>query len=151
MQLDYVVSGRAEFRSVIDGIAAMADGLISVLRAHRGSTVDLEAGTAPRGRGRAATDRKPRSRQRSVEAPTVKRAPGRRRTSRSKPAEPVETTPAVSSGGPSSREPTNGGAMPSAKMVAYARNLASSKSVPLPPGFDTDFGTCRRFLDQHAR
>jgi len=151
MQLDDIVSGRTEFRSVIDGIAAMADGLIAVLRAHRGSTVDLEAGTAPRGRGRAATDRKPRSRQRSVEVPTAKRAPGRRRTSRSKPAEPVETTPAVSSVGSSSRKPTNAGAMPSAKMVAYAKSLANSKNVPLPPGFDTDFGTCRRFLDQHAR
>ena len=46
---------------------------------------------------------------------------------------------------------TKGGATPSAKMVAYAKSLATSKKVPLPLGFDSDFGTCRRFLDQHAR
>src|SRR5215213_3670988 len=41
MQLDEIVSGRIDFRSIIDGIAGIAEQLIEVLRAHPGSTVDL--------------------------------------------------------------------------------------------------------------
>ncbi len=148
MQLDDIVSGRAEFRSVIDGIAAMADGLITVLREHSGKTVDLEAAPATRARGHAAPGGRPRTRPRSAEATTVKRATGRRRTSRSKQA---ETSAPMSSTGVPTRGATQAGATPSEKMVAYAKSLANSKNVPLPTGFDTDFGTCRRFLDQHAR
>ena len=158
MQLDDIVSGRAEFRSVIDGIAAMADGLIAVLRAHGGKTVDLEAPAAARVSRRASPNGRPKGRQpagpRTEEAPTAKRATGRRRTSRSKPAEPARTTVSLA-GAPLAGTPdgaaTKGGATPSAKMVAYAKSLATSKKVPLPLGFDSDFGTCRRFLDQHAR
>ena len=148
MQLDDIVSGRAEFRSVIDGIAAMADGLITVLREHSGKTVDLEAAPATRTRGHAAPGGRPRTRPRSAEATTVKRATGRRRTPRSKQA---ETSAPMSSTGVPTRGATQAGATPSEKMVAYAKSLANSKNVPLPTGFDTDFGTCRRFLDQHAR
>src|SRR5204863_3741522 len=46
MQLDDIVSGRTDFRSVIDGIAGMAEQLIEVLRGHPGSTVDLGLATA---------------------------------------------------------------------------------------------------------
>src|SRR3974390_1098113 len=37
------------------------------------------------------------------------------------------------------------------KMVTYARNLARSKKVTLPEGYQQDFNACRRFLDEHAR
>ena len=133
---------------MIDGIAAMADGLITVLREHSGKTVDLEATPATRTRGHAAPGGRPRTRPRSAEATTVKRATGRRRTPRSKQA---ETSAPMSSTGVPTRGATQAGATPSEKMVAYAKSLANSKNVPLPTGFDTDFGTCRRFLDQHAR
>ncbi|MEE9475434.1 MAG: DNA topoisomerase, partial [Roseateles sp.] len=41
MRLDDVVVGKADFRAVIDEIAAEADRLITVLRQHNGGTVDL--------------------------------------------------------------------------------------------------------------
>ena len=43
MQLDAVVTGQADFRTVIDGIAAEADKLISVLRQRSGGVVRLQA------------------------------------------------------------------------------------------------------------
>ncbi len=149
MQLDDIVSGRTEFRSVIDGIAEMADQLIAILRGHHGSTVDLETSPALPGRGRARSGGKPGTRKRPTDASSVKRAPSRHRSS--KPTGSAEPAATASSAEAANRRSTNGGAAPSAKMVAYAKSLASNKNVPLPPGYDRDFGTCRRFLDQHAR
>jgi DNA topoisomerase-3 len=50
-----------------------------------------------------------------------------------------------------SRPVKSGGSAPTAKMVAYAKSLAGTKNVTLPPGYDQDFDACRRFLDQHSR
>jgi hypothetical protein len=36
------------------------------------------------------------------------------------------------------------------RMVAYAQKLAKARNLALPPGYERDFGACRRFLDQHG-
>jgi DNA topoisomerase III len=46
MQLDDIVSGRTDFRAVIDGISGMAEQLIGVLRRHPGNTIDLSLASA---------------------------------------------------------------------------------------------------------
>ena len=60
MRLDEVVTGRVQFKGVIDEIAAEAAKLIAVLRQHTGALVDLSRPApiaARRGRGRARTKR----------------------------------------------------------------------------------------------
>src|SRR5207253_2539050 len=52
MQLDDIVSGRTDFRVVIDGIAAMAGQLIEILRGTPASAVDLSPAAAAAVRGR---------------------------------------------------------------------------------------------------
>jgi DNA topoisomerase-3 len=54
MRLDDVVVGKADFRAVIDEIAGEADRLITVLRQHSGSTVDLSQPVSVRNRCGAA-------------------------------------------------------------------------------------------------
>ena len=145
MQLDDIVSGRIDFRAVIDGIAGMAEQLIAVLRAHPGSTVDLGLATATTSRGR----RQPRAVRRPNKGPSAARAPRQRRS-----AEPGDATPPTTDKDPEvpPNRPTKArGSPPTAKMVAYAKSLAGNKKVRLPPGCTQDFETCRRFLDQHAR
>jgi DNA topoisomerase-3 len=145
MQLDDIVSGRIDFRTVIDGIAGMAEQLIAVLRAHPGSTVDLGLATATTSRGR----RQPRAVRRPNKGPSAARAPRQRRS-----AEPGDATPPTTDKDPEvpPTRPTKArGSPPTAKMVAYAKSLAGNKKVRLPPGCTQDFETCRRFLDQHAR
>ncbi len=122
MQLDAVVTGRADFRKVIDAIAAEAEKLIAVLQNRSAGTVNLEAAPAKPSR-RRTTSAKPK------------------RTRKAK-ATPAEAAPEKSS--------ARRDAAPTARMVAYAENLAKSKKVQLPPGYDQDFQACRRFLDQHG-
>ncbi|HEY1432099.1 MAG TPA: DNA topoisomerase [Stellaceae bacterium] len=145
MQLDDIVSGRTDFRAVIDGIATMAGQLIEVLRGHPGSPVDLSLATAAAGRGR----RQPRAaaRRRLSKEPSAARAPRQRRSAKhAQPPAPAAIAP---------QKPPNHsgktGMPPTAKMVAYAKSLAGNKKVKLPPGYAQDFETCRRFLDQHSR
>ena len=76
MQLDDIVSGRIDFRAVIDGIAGMAEQLIEVLRGHPGSTVDLGLATATTSRGR----RQPRAVRRPNKGPSAARASRQRRS-----------------------------------------------------------------------
>jgi DNA topoisomerase-3 len=60
MRLDEVVTGRVQFKGVIDEIAAEAGNLIAVLRQHTGALVDLSRPApiaARRARGRARTKR----------------------------------------------------------------------------------------------
>ena len=144
MQLDEIVSGRTEFRAVIDGIAEMANQLIEVLQRHPGRAVDLGLSTALKGRGR----RKPRV-PRGTSKNSSGAKPSRRRRS-SKPGRSMAATDTDPPQSPSSRTLKTNGSAPTAKMVAYAKSLAGKKSVKLPPGYDQDFATCRRFLDQHA-
>src|SRR5215471_14712299 len=66
MQLDDIVSGRTDFRAVIDGIAAMASQVIEILQGHPGSTVELGLSTATKGRGR----RQPRAQRRTTKSPS---------------------------------------------------------------------------------
>ena len=78
MRLDDIVAGGADFRAVIDGIAAMAGRLIEILQGHPGRTVDLGQ-SAPTGPG----PRPPRGRRRSGKAPATSRPPPKRRTAKS--------------------------------------------------------------------
>jgi DNA topoisomerase-3 len=144
MQLDDIVSGRTDFRAVIDGIAGMAEQLIGALREHPGDTVDLSLATATTSRGR----RQPRAQRRTSKGPSGARAPRQRRSSKpGRSAAPTEIAPTSVP----SRPIKTGGSPPTAKMVAYAKNLAENKKVKLPPRYAQDFETCRRFLDQYSR
>src|SRR3954453_3215626 len=81
MQLDDIVSGRTDFRAVINGIAGMAEQLIEVLRGHLGSTVDLVLATCAISRGR----RQPRAVCRPHKGPSATRTSRQRRSA--KPAD----------------------------------------------------------------
>jgi DNA topoisomerase-3 len=149
MRLDEIVAGRTDFRAVIDGIAAMAGQLIEILRGYPGSTVELGMSTDTTGRGRGQAPGKGRVRKRTVDTTSGTQSPHRRRSSkpsRSTAAAVIDPPP-----NPPDRAVKAGGAAPTAKMVAYAKSLASNKNVPLPPRYDQEFETCRRFLDQHSR
>jgi DNA topoisomerase-3 len=143
MQLDDIVSGRTDFRAVIDGIAGMAEQLIGVLRGHPGNTIDLSLATVTTSRGR----RQPRAQRRTSKGPSAPRAPRQRRSSKpGRSAAPTEIAPTSVP----SRPIKTGGSPPTAKMVAYAKSLAKNKKVKLPPRYAQDFETCRRFLDQYS-
>ena len=60
MQLDAVVTGRADFRAVIDGIAAEAETLIVALRQRPKGAVDLQAAPPAGAPGKKRPARKPR-------------------------------------------------------------------------------------------
>jgi len=144
MRLDDIVSGRSDFRVVIDGIASMAEELIGILQKHQGSTVDLGFSAATKGRGR----RKLWSKRGAGKSASGANSPRRRQASKSvrSTTTKVAKQPDRSSNGDNK---TNGSA-PTAKMVAYAKSLARQKSIQLPPGYDQDFATCRQFLDQNG-
>ena len=143
MQLDDIVSGRTDFRAVIDGIAGMAEQLIGVLRGHPGNTIDLGLATVTTSRGR----RQPRAQRRTSKDPAAPGAPRQRRSSKpGRSAAPTEIAPTSVP----SRPIKTGGSPPTAKMVAYAKSLAKNKKVKLPPRYAQDFETCRRFLDQYS-
>ena len=143
MQLDDIVSGRTDFRAVIDGISGMAEQLIGVLRGHPGNTIDLGLATVTTNRRR----RQPRAQRRTSKGPSAPRAPRQRRSSKpGRSAAPTEIAPTSVPSHPIKP----GGPPPTAKMVAYAKSLAKNKKVKLPPRYAQDFETCRRFLDQYS-
>jgi DNA topoisomerase-3 len=144
MQLDDIVSGRVDYRAVIDGIADVAAEIIAVLQAHGTGRIDLDvAAPTPSRRGARSKLGKPRK-----PAADAKPQGVRRRSARAVAPDGVGAT-ATSPERPG-RGKTSGGA-PTAKMLAYARSLASNRNLALPPGCDQDFAICRQFLDQHAR
>ncbi|GLR79545.1 DNA topoisomerase [Azospirillum oryzae] len=177
MKLDEVVTGRADFRRVIDAIATEAERLIGALVRQRGTTLDLglpaakvrfagrgAAGrrTTTRGGGAVSGDMaKPaRRRTRKVAAPAEgdATAPKPRRTRKAKgtgssppiaavAAAVAESGPAEVSPIPESRRRRE----PTERMVAFARSLAERKGIALPDPCLRDFDQCRSFLDQHAR
>ena len=173
MKLDEVVTGRADFRHVIDAIASEADRLIGALIGQRGATLDLglpavkvrfarrgAAGRSTTTRGGAAVSgdvAKPaRRRTRKVAAPAEgdAAAPKPRRTRKTKGASSAppaaaaaESAPAEASPIPESRRRRE----PTERMVAFARSLAERKGIALPDPCLRDFDQCRSFLDQHAR
>ena len=144
MRLDEVVVGRADYRKVIDGIATAAHELIDALLKRSSGTVDLATSTLPRRRGRRRPSGQAESRAKLSDTKTVRSRRGAQaaQASTAKPA--VSAASAHAEGAVRSKAPSD-------KMVAYARNLARSKKVTLPEGYQQDFNACRRFLDEHAR
>ncbi len=143
MQLDAVVTGKADFRAVIDGIAAEADKLISVLRSRSGGALQLQASppAAEPAKRRSRASRAPAEGGADVKTP-------RRRASTAKKRAPKDT--AADAEATPSAQPASRSAPPTARMVSFAQSLAKSRNLTLPPGYDRDFDACRRFLDQHA-
>jgi DNA topoisomerase-3 len=147
MRLDDVVVGKADFRAVINEIAGEADRLITVLRQHSGSTVDLSQPVSVRNRcGRPKVARKSRAGGHVTATSEVAKRPRRAKNASRQQLDErrhdgrPEPTP------PTSSRPTP----PTARMVAFAERLAKDKKAKLPAGYAKDFDICRRFLDQHA-
>ncbi|MCM8734066.1 DNA topoisomerase [Azospirillum sp. A1-3] len=173
MKLDEVVTGRADFRRVIDAIASEADRLIGALVGQRGTALDLglpaaKVRFARRGTpGRSTTTRgggavsgdvtKPaRRRTRKVAAPAEGEAPAPklRRTRKAKGASGAPQAAAVAESAPAEASPipeSRRRREPTERMVAFARSLAERKGIALPDPCLRDFDQCRSFLDQHAR
>ena len=146
MRLDEVVTGRADFRAVIDGIGAVALELINALRGRSSGTVDLTLSTPRLRSGRRRPGR------RAAGSPTnLKDSKPIRRRRGTKPDQAStrkHTAPAIRG---SKEEDKPRPTAPTAKMVAYVQSLARSKKVTPPEGYERDFKACRRFLDEHAR
>lgn len=175
MKLDEVVTGRADFRRVIDAIASEADRLIGTLVGQRGVALDLglpapkarfarrgTAGRSTAGRSAAARNTaaatgdatKPaRRRTRKAATPTDGEPAGKPRRSRKTTVSPppaaavAEGTLAADTPPPEARRRRE----PTERMVAFARSLAERKGIALPDPCLRDFDQCRSFLDQHAR
>jgi DNA topoisomerase III len=149
MRLDDVVVGKADFRTVIDEIASEADRLITVLRQHNGSTVDLSQ--PPRIRhGRAKFGHTSRDREHAA-ATTDAAKPKSRHRRRAKNASHQQMGERSQDGRPTPKHPTSDRPTPpTSRMVAFAERLAKDKRASLPSGYDKDFDICRGFLDQHA-
>ncbi|WP_455177900.1 DNA topoisomerase [Azospirillum melinis] len=173
MKLDEVVTGRADFRRVIDAIASEADRLIGALVGQRGTALDLglpapkarfaRRGTTARGKtargapaapGDAAKPVRRRTRKATVSTDGEATAPKPRRTRKTMadgiapPATAVaESTPVADAPGSDARRRRE----PTERMVAFARSLAERKGIALPDPCLRDFDQCRSFLDQHAR
>ncbi|MBP2297842.1 DNA topoisomerase [Azospirillum picis] len=176
MKLDDVVTGRADFRAVINAIATEAARLIGVLAGHGGTSLDLglpaariratRRGAGPRGTGKPAT-RPPKGRSRKIAtgdtdgtgpAPKIRRT--RKATAAASTRTPVGSGAAAGPAVPPPDATSHGtGAPPDSRrrrepterMVSFARSLAERKGIDLPDGCLHDFDQCRSFLDQHAR
>ncbi len=142
MRLDEVVTGQADYREVIDAIAAEAGRLIGVLRDGQATgtvRIDLAMPTPSVRKGRrrsVAGGAKPRAGGTGAPKPRAGR-----RAKPSAPAPPEEPAAAAAS----DLRP------PSARMLAFARDLARKKGIPLPPGLETNFSLCRTFLDAQSK
>jgi DNA topoisomerase-3 len=145
MHLDAVVTGRADFRAVIDDIAAEADKLIAALRQRPKGGVDLQTAPPAKTEGRKRKARtvdstpKPRSEQRSAKNSASAKP---KRTRKAKASDTGAQTPETPAGTRS--------LAPTARMISYAQKLAKAKGMSLPAGYEYDFQICRRFLDQHG-
>jgi DNA topoisomerase-3 len=145
MHLDAVVTGKANFRLVIDGIAAEAGKMIAVLRQRPRGGVDLGAQPVEKTAGGKPASRKARS---PSKASAVPKTPEQTAPAKTKKPRKSGTSDAAS------REDRVDGARqhsaPTERMVSYARKLAKMKGLDLPPDCHSDFQACRRFLDQHG-
>ena len=144
MRLDEVVVGKANYRKVIDGIATAAHELVDALLKRSSGTVDLAISVPPRRPGR----RRP-SEQAGSRAKLKGTKPARSR--RGVQAAQASTTKPTASAARAHEEGAARSKAPTDKMAAYAQNLARSKKVTLPGGYQQDFNACRRFLDEHTR
>ena len=143
MQLDAVVTGKADHRHVIDAIAGEAGKLIGVLQQRERGAVDLTAAPAE------PEPRKRRSRRTAAaKDETAVAKPSRRKAASAKPKRPRRGKAAQAESAPETSAASR--AAPTARMVAYAEKLAKAKKLPLPPGYAQDFQACRRFLDQYG-
>ena len=143
--MDEVVTGKADFRAVIDGVADAALQLIKALLGPSSGTVDLTLPTPAVRPGR----RRPGGQGASPAA--MKEAKPIRRRRATKVGHPPTRKAPASSVRVSDEEGKSRAAAPTAKMVAFAQSLARGKNVSLPEGYERDFKACRRFLDEHAR
>jgi DNA topoisomerase-3 len=156
MRLDDVVLGKADFRAVIDEIAAEADKLIDVLRRHNGTTVDLSQPAPQSGRRTGPALARQKRRTGRGAAGAAVRSPARKahkaKTGKSEKAvTPASATASTKrNGAPRSPEGSKRAEGPTERMVAFARKLAKDKHASLPPDYESDFDVCRRFLDQHS-
>jgi DNA topoisomerase-3 len=144
MRLDEVVTGKADFRAVIDGIAAAAHDVIDALLKRGSGRVDLTTSTPLRRFGRRRTSGQAAKHAKPENFRSVRshRGTNAAQTSTRKPA--AATNRAQDGGFARPRAPT-------AKMVAYAQSLSRGKKVTLPEGFQDDFDACRRFLDENSQ
>jgi DNA topoisomerase-3 len=139
MRLDEVVTGKADFRAVIDGIAAAALELIQALLGPSSGTVDLTISPPARRAGRRRTGKQAPGSAGQTESKSVRRRRGTK-------AGPARASVPISTLGSKAHPKA-----PTPKMVAYAQSLARGKKVALPKGYELDFAACRRFLEEHAR
>jgi DNA topoisomerase-3 len=144
MQLDAVVTGKADHRRVIDAIAGEAEKLIGVLQQRERGAVDLMAAPAKR------EPRRRRSRRAAAaKDETAIAKPSRRKAATSaKPKRPNRGKAGQAKSAPETSAAAR--AAPTARMVACAEKLAKTKKLPLPAGYAQDFQACRRFLDQYG-
>ena len=143
MQLDAVVTGKADHLRVIGAIAAEAEKLIGVLQQRGSSTVNLEAVPAK------PEPRKRRSRKAAAaKDETAAAKPSRRKAASAKPKRLSKSKAPQAGTAPETAAAAR--ATPTVRMVAYAEKLAKAKRLPLPPGYAQDFQACRRFLDQYG-
>jgi DNA topoisomerase-3 len=150
MRLDEVVTGKADFRAVIDGIAAAARELIKALLGPSSGTVDLTLPAPALRSGR----RRPGGQGASPDAVKESKPVRRRHATKSrgtKTSQAPAKNPTPASTSVSGGEANPCAAAPTAKMVAFAQSLARGKNVSLPEGYERDFKACRQFLDEHAR
>jgi len=144
MRLDEIVTGKRDFRAVIDGISAAALEAINAILGPSRRTIDLIVSTPALRLGRRP------GRQAGSPANPKETQPlrGRGRTKAGQASARKRAAPSMRvSGDADEPRPT----APTAKMVAYAQSLARGKNVALPEGYERDFKACRRFLDEHAR
>jgi DNA topoisomerase-3 len=144
MRLDEVVTGKADFRAVIDGIAAAAADLIEALQKRSSGRINLESYTQARRSGRQRYGGKTSNR-----SDTKGRKPAR--TQRRSTNRRVTTHNGLASVENAEDARAGNWKAPTAKMVAYAQTIARTKKAPLPEGYQQDFDACRRFLDEHAK
>ncbi len=142
MQLDDVVTGKADHRRVIDAIAGEAEKLIGVLQQRERGAVNLSAAPAK------PEPRKRRSRRTAAAKDETAEAKPSRRKSASAPKRPRTGKVGQARSAPETSAAMR--AAPTARMVAYAEKLAKTKKLSLPAGYARDFQACRRFLDQYG-
>jgi DNA topoisomerase-3 len=144
MRLDEVLVGKADYRAVIDGVAAAAQELIDALLGRSNGTVDLTTSAPARRPGRRRQSGQA-SRRAEVKSASPTRARLGSRAKQASKAKPVAAAARVrDDGAVRSKAPTD-------KMIAYAQTLSRARKAPLPENYRQDFDTCRRFLDEHAK
>jgi hypothetical protein len=139
------IAGRADFRAVIDGIAAVALELINALLGRSSGTVDLTLSTSTLRSGRRRPGRQAGNPTNLKDSKPVRR----RRGTKAGQASTRKHAAAAIRGSKEEDKPCP--TAPTPKMVAYAQSLARGKKVTPPEGYERDFKACRRFLDEHAR